>query len=106
LLLEKENISTYTLKNNTIPLVNNRSTQLLINALQKDYSLVLNPEESVQQRCEDFFERTGRSLTEPTVKTLINIAIDLDRERGYGSENFVVIPQIRVCRSPVRLREA
>ncbi|RCJ24412.1 recombinase RecQ [Nostoc minutum NIES-26] len=90
LLLEKENISTYALKSNTIPLVKNRSTHLLINALKKDYSLVLNPEESVQQRFEDFFERTGRSLTEPTVKTLINIAIDLDQERGCGSENLAL----------------
>jgi len=90
LLLEEENISTYALKSHTIPLVKNRSTHLLINALQKDSSLVLNPEESVQQRFEDFFERTGRSLTEPTVKTLINIAIDLDRERGYGSENLAL----------------
>ncbi|MDZ7965885.1 MAG: RecQ family ATP-dependent DNA helicase [Nostoc sp. DedSLP03] len=90
LLLEKENISTYALKTNTIPLVKNRSTHLLINALKKDYSLVLNPEESVQQRFEDFFERTGRSLTETTVKTLINIAIDLDQERGYGSENLAL----------------
>lgn len=47
LLLEKESISTYALKNNTIPLLKNRCTRLLINALQKDYSLVLNPEELV-----------------------------------------------------------
>ncbi|MEH2232877.1 MAG: RecQ family ATP-dependent DNA helicase [Nostoc sp.] len=90
LLLEKESISTYTLKNNTIPLLKNRCTRLLINALQKDYSLVLNPEELVQKRFEAFFERTGRSLTEPTVKILINIARDLDKERGYASEDIVL----------------
>ncbi|BAY63646.1 ATP-dependent DNA helicase RecQ [Calothrix brevissima NIES-22] len=90
LLLERESISTYALKSNTIPLVKNRCTRLLINALQKDYSLVLNPEELVQERFEAFFERTGRSLTEPTVKTLINIAKDLDKERGYGSEDVVL----------------
>ncbi|AVH64040.1 RecQ family ATP-dependent DNA helicase [Nostoc sp. 'Peltigera membranacea cyanobiont' N6] len=90
LLLERESISTYALKNNTIPLLKNRCTRLLINALQKDYSLVLNPEELVQKRFEAFFERTGRSLTEPTVKILINIARDLDKERGYGFEDIVL----------------
>ncbi|WP_243458649.1 ATP-dependent helicase, partial [Nostoc sp. UIC 10630] len=90
LLLERESISTCALKNNTIPLLKNRCTRLLINALQKDYSLVLNPEELVQKRFEAFFERTGRSLTEPTVKILINIARDLDKERGYGFEDIVL----------------
>ncbi len=90
LLLERESISTYALKNNTIPLLKNRCTRLLINALQKDYSLVLNSEELVQRRFEAFFERTGRRLTEPTVKILINIARDLDKERGYGSEDIVL----------------
>ncbi|MCG6137162.1 MAG: RecQ family ATP-dependent DNA helicase [Nostoc sp. LLA-1] len=36
LLLERENISTYALKSQTIPLIKSRSTRLLINALQKD----------------------------------------------------------------------
>ncbi|MBD2527096.1 RecQ family ATP-dependent DNA helicase [Nostoc sp. FACHB-133] len=90
LLLEKENISTYALKNNTISLIKNRCTRLLVNALQKDYSLVLSPEELVQKRFEAFFERTGRSLKEPNVKFLINIARDLDKERGYGSEDIVL----------------
>ncbi|WP_262984737.1 3'-5' exonuclease [Nostoc sp. PA-18-2419] len=90
LLLEKESISTYALKNTTIPLVKNRSTRLLINALQKDYSLVLNPKELVQKRFEAFFERTNRILTEPTIETLINIAKDLDKERGYESGSVVL----------------
>ena len=90
LLLEKGNIPTYTLKNNSIKLVKNRSTSLLINALKKNHSLILSSQESVQQRFEDFFARTGRSLSEPTIKTLLNITQNLDRERGYGFQDLAI----------------
>lgn len=90
LFLERNNILTYTLKNNTISLVKNRSTFLLINALKKECSLIINPEESIEQRFKTFFERAGRCLSEPTVKTLVKIANDLDQERGYGSEDLAL----------------
>lgn len=35
-----------------------------------------------------FFEKTSRNLSEPTIKTLIKIAEDIDKERGYGFEDL------------------
>ncbi len=90
LLLERDNIPSYALKNNSITLVKNRCTCLLINALKRDYILVVNPEESIQQRFKAFFKRAGRSLSEPTVKTLLKISNDLDDERGYGCEHLAL----------------
>lgn len=91
LLLERDNIPSYALKNTSIPLIKNRSTSLLINALKRDCTLVVNPEESIKKRFQNFFERAGRCLSEPTVKTLLKIANDLDQERGYGCE-YTALP--------------
>jgi ATP-dependent DNA helicase RecQ len=91
LLLERENIPSYALKNTSISLVNNYSTHLLIHALKENITLVTDPEESILERFKIFFEqRAGRNLLEPTVKTLLKIADDLDKERGYGSEDLVL----------------
>lgn len=90
LLLEKENIATYALKRDGINLVRNRVTSHLINALQKNRSIVLEATESVESRFRDFFKRSQRHIEEPTVKTLLKIASDIDRERGYGSEELAV----------------
>lgn len=80
------NIPTHTLKGDEIKLVRNHVTQRLLNALKRDPNLILPPEQSVKERFKIFFEKTHHELNEPTVKTLLKIAIDLDEERGYGSE--------------------
>ncbi|MDD1417596.1 RecQ family ATP-dependent DNA helicase [Dolichospermum sp. ST_sed1] len=90
LLLERENIPSYALNNTSISLVNNYSTRLLIHALKGNITLVTDPEESILERFKNFFGRAGRNLLEPTVKTLLKIAEDLDKERGYGSEDLVL----------------
>ena len=91
LLLERENIPSYALRNTSISLVNNYSTHLLMSALKENITLVTDPEESILERFKIFFkERAGRNLLEPTVKTLLKIADDLDKERGYGSEDLVL----------------
>lgn len=86
LLERRANISTYSLKGESVKLIRNRVTQLLIAALEKNPDLILSKEESVKACFENFFEENNRSLSEPTVKTLVKIAEDIDKERGYGSE--------------------
>jgi len=86
LLLENEGISCYALKKEGIPLVKNYATHLLINALKKDSTVVISPEESVQKRIENFFIRKYGDLSQPTVQTLVKIGANLDQERGYNSE--------------------
>lgn len=80
------NIPTHTLKGGEIKLVRNHVTQRLLKALNRDPSLIIPPEQSVKERFESFFEKAHHGLNEPTVKTLLKIAIDLDEERGYGSD--------------------
>lgn len=86
LLLEQESISCYALKKEGISLVKNYATHLLINALKKDSTVVISPEESVQKRIENFFIRNYGDLSQPTVQTLVKIGANLDQERGYNSE--------------------
>jgi ATP-dependent DNA helicase RecQ len=88
LLERRANIPTYSLKGEDIKLIRNRVTQLLITALEKNPDLILPKEESIKARFENFFKKNNRSLSEPTVKTLIKIAEDIDKERGYGSESL------------------
>ncbi len=80
------NIPTHAVKGGEIKLVRNQVTQRLLNALKRDPSLIIPPEQSVKERFESFFEKAHHGLNEPTVKTLLKIAIDLDEERGYGSD--------------------
>ncbi len=86
LLERRAGIPTYSLKGEAVKLIRNYVTQRLIAALEKSPDLVLAPEESVRSRFVRFFEKSNYKITEPTVKTLLKIAEDLDRERGYGSE--------------------
>ena len=88
LLERRAGIPTYSLKGEDVKLIRNRVTRLLIAALEKNPDLILSKEESVKARFENFFEKANRSLSEPTVKTLVKIAEDIDKERGYGSENL------------------
>lgn len=88
LLERKANIPTYSLNDEGPKLIRNRATQLLITALEKNPNLILSKEESVKARFENFFENRNRSLSEPTIKMLIKIAEDIDKERGYYSENL------------------
>ena len=89
-LLDRAGIRTYSLKGEDIKLTHNRITQLLINALEKKPDLILSEQESVKDRFEDFFEKSKRSLSEPTVRTLLKIAEDIDKERGYGAEDLSI----------------
>ena len=68
LLLERERVPTYALKKNGIALVRNRTTCLLINALQRDNTLVFEFEVSVRQRIENFFQRIYNNVTQPELK--------------------------------------
>jgi len=88
LLERRAGIPTYSLKGEDVKQIRNRVTQLLIAALEKNTDLILSKEESVKARFKNFFEKNNRSLSEPTVKTLVKIAEDIDKERGYGSENL------------------
>lgn len=88
LLDRRANIPTYSLKGEDVKLIRNRVTQLLITELKSNPELILSKEESVQSYLINFFARSNRSLSEPTVKALIKIAEDIDKERGYGSENL------------------
>ena len=89
LLDRKFGIPTYTLKGGEVRLVRNRVTQLLLHALE-DSQIVLSTQESVRSRFEQFFTKTRRKPNEPTVKMLLKIADDLDKERGYSSEELAV----------------
>jgi len=88
LLDRRAGILTYSLKGEDVKLIRNRVTQLLIADLEKNPDLILSKEESVKAHFENFFANNNRSISEPTVKTLIKIAEDIDKERGYGSENL------------------
>lgn len=88
LLERRAGIPTYSLDDEGPKLIRNRVTQLLITALEKNPDLILSKEESVKARFENFFENRNRGLSEPTVKTLLKIAEDIDKERGYYSENL------------------
>jgi ATP-dependent DNA helicase RecQ len=88
LLERRAGIPTYSLKGEDLKLIHNRVTQLLITSLEKNPDLILSKEESVKTHFENLFENNNRSLSEPTVKTLIKIAEDIDKERGYYSENL------------------
>ncbi|WP_017719812.1 RecQ family ATP-dependent DNA helicase [Kamptonema formosum] len=87
LLLERQGIPTYALKGGEIKLVRNRVTCQLIDELNAQ-SLDFSATEPVKDWFVRQFKRWNRSLDEPTVKTLLKIAGDLDLERGCGSENW------------------
>ncbi|MFZ9738658.1 MAG: RecQ family ATP-dependent DNA helicase, partial [Prochlorotrichaceae cyanobacterium] len=88
LLEMRAGIATYTLKGQEIKLIRNRSTQLLLRALEKTPNEILSPTESVQDRFATFFSCHHYRLSEPTVQQLMQIAADLDQERGYGTEQW------------------
>jgi ATP-dependent DNA helicase RecQ len=85
LLLEREGIRSQALDRGPVRLVRNRAACLLLDALRKGLSEVIGPNETVEVRVRRFFQRRGRSTDEPTVCALVQIAQDLDRERGSGS---------------------
>lgn len=86
LLLERNGIATYALKGGDIKLGRNLVTCKLIDELNEKYPL-LSSEESVEDWFKNCFIAWNRHLEEPTVKTLLKIASDLDLERGYGLDN-------------------
>ncbi|MDY6803274.1 MAG: RecQ family ATP-dependent DNA helicase [Cyanobacteriota bacterium] len=90
LLLETNEIPTYALKSGKIKLVRNLVASRLIDELNGQLNLVLSPEESVRNWFVNRFEEWHRSKEELTVKVLLKIAEDLDRERGYGFEDLAV----------------
>jgi ATP-dependent DNA helicase RecQ len=88
-LLEREaGIPTYALKGRDVKLIRHSVTDQLLKQLQVDQTLTLEPDQSVRQRFQSFFERKGRRLSEPTLKILLKIADDIDKERGFGSEDL------------------
>ncbi len=88
LLEYRAGIPTYSLKGEKVKLIRNRVAQLLLTNLEKNLDLILSKEESVKSHFETFFQTGDYSLSQPTVKTLIKIAEDIDKERGYGSEDL------------------
>ncbi len=70
--------------------VKNLVTCQLIDRLKSQGHKVFLPEESVLSDFTNFFTQGGRNIQEPTVQTLLKIASDLDRERGFGSEDLAV----------------
>ena len=89
-LLEREGIATYALKRDGIKLVRNRAACQLIEELKGRSHEVLPPERSVKDWFTSLLTDWKRSLEEPTVKILIEIASNLDDERGWGSEELAV----------------
>jgi ATP-dependent DNA helicase RecQ len=90
-LLERvAGIPTYALKGREVKLIRHSITHQLLEQLQANPTLTLEPNESVRQRFQSFFARKGRQLTEPTLKILLKIADDLDKERGFGSEDLAM----------------
>ncbi len=89
LLLERQGIATYALKSGDIKLGRHRVTCQIIDELNAQ-SPIFSAEESVKDWFASRFVQWNRSLEEPTVKTLLEIAKDLDLERGWGSENPVL----------------
>jgi ATP-dependent DNA helicase RecQ len=87
LLLEAVEIPTYSLKTDGIKLVRNLVTCQLIDNLKSQGHKIFLPEESIFSYFENFFIQLRHSLQEPTVKTLLKIAGDIDQERGFGSED-------------------
>jgi ATP-dependent DNA helicase RecQ len=87
-LLDRAGIRTYSLKGEDIKLTRNLITQILINDLEKNPDLILSKQESVKDHFEKFFNNLNRNSSEPTVKTLLKIAEDIDNERGYGAEDL------------------
>ena len=76
-LLEREaGIPTYALKGQDVKLIRHSVTDQLLKQLQVHPTLTLEPNESVRQRFQSFFERKGRRLSEPTIKILLKIADD------------------------------
>ena len=90
LLLEREKIATYALKGGDIKLIRNRVTCQLIDELNQESDRIFSPQESVKSWMASRFSAWNRSETEPTVKTLLKIATDLDLERGYGAEEIAL----------------
>ncbi|MBW4565204.1 MAG: RecQ family ATP-dependent DNA helicase [Mojavia pulchra JT2-VF2] len=90
LLLEEIEIPTYSLKTDGIKLVRNLVTCKLLEELKVQSHQILLPEESVQAWFINLFTQWKRSLQEPTVKLLLKIAVDIDQERGFGSEEFAL----------------
>ncbi len=88
LLERRSGIPTYSLKGESVRLVHNYTTQLLIADLEDRQNLILSKDESVKDYFMQFFRKHSRSLAEPTIKTLIKIGEDIDQERGYGIEGL------------------
>lgn len=89
-LLEKQGIATYALKGEGIKLVRNRVTSQLLDELKAQSHRIFSPQESIRDWMTSLFIQWNRSLQEPTAKTLLKIASDLDQERGYGAEELAV----------------
>jgi ATP-dependent DNA helicase RecQ len=85
LLLEQAGVATQALDRGPVRLVRNYTACLLLDALRKDPDKLLGPSETVEGRVMRFFEAHRRSCEEPTVRALVCIAQDLDRERGLGA---------------------
>ncbi len=90
LLLERVGIKTYSLKTNGIKFVKNLLTCKLIDELKSQANKVFTPSESVCKWLAELFKQWNRSLEEPTAKTLLKIASNIDQERGFGSEELAV----------------
>ncbi len=85
LLLEQDGVHTQALDRGPVRLVRNRAACMLLEALPKSPHPVIRPDEMVETRVRDYFIKNRRSLAEPTVQALVQIAQDIDRERGSGS---------------------
>ncbi len=85
LLLEQDNVTTQALDRGPVRLVRNRATCMLLEALRRSPHTIIGRDEMVETRMRNYFTSNTRSLNEPTVHALLQIARDIDRERGDGS---------------------
>jgi ATP-dependent DNA helicase RecQ len=90
LLLEEDGIPTYALKKDGIKLVRHRITCQLIEKLKEKNHVVLTSVQSVYRLFFSLFERWNYRQSEPTALILLKIASDLDRERGYDSQELAL----------------
>jgi ATP-dependent DNA helicase RecQ len=87
LLLERAGVPTSALNRGPVRLLHNRAACLLAEELRKQAHRVWGPGEPVEAWVRDaLIARGGRRADEPTVRALLQLAAELDAERGLDAD--------------------
>lgn len=90
LMLETAGIATQTLNANTHAFTRNLAVCQVLEQLTADRSRIIGPGHSAREFFYSLLAQLGHDHTEPTVKALLKIAEDLDRERGIGDDDLAL----------------